>query len=62
MATREGAVELVCTNDDLDCGVTVMVEGRYNAEGELDLFDQGERSCPECGCDMEPTDPEVRLA
>ena len=57
---REARIELVCCNED--CGVTWMVDGRFNANGQFEADDDEYIECPECSETGDPTDPEVSLA
>lgn len=60
---REQSVEFTCT---MDCDLTWMVEGRFDAEGRfepLEIDEMGsDLDCPECGERGEPTDSDVTVA
>jgi hypothetical protein len=60
---REQSVEFACT---MDCDLTYMVDGYFNADGEFEpttVDEMGsDMDCPECGERGEPTDHDVTVA
>lgn len=52
-------VEFAC---DITCAAgTWMVDGRYNAEGEFEPFDEEDTDCPVCGESGAPLDEDIRM-
>jgi hypothetical protein len=63
---QEQQIEFVCIGlcglgDDADPPVW-MVEGRFNADGGFEPFDEFDMDCQECDERGEPTNTDVRLS